>query len=157
MTFVQHIRWAVGIRCWNTLSKALHAVKGSLVQHINCDGFLRSILFSLFFRSFWDQPSARPEIWSQTLKSDFKVRRCPISKTGEKKGKKRPAQKWPPGKGQNPWNSAPTPVAREGSGADAFPLATRQTVWLPAWTSMNPTQHSVALDTGPWPAPKCRT
>ena len=41
MTFVQHMRWAVGIRCWNTLSKALHAVRGSLVQHINCDGFLR--------------------------------------------------------------------------------------------------------------------
>ena len=41
MTFVQHMRWAVGIRCWNTLSKALHAVKGSLVQHMNCDVFLR--------------------------------------------------------------------------------------------------------------------
>jgi len=41
MSFVQHFRWAVGIRCCNTLSKALHAVKGSLVQHINCDGFLR--------------------------------------------------------------------------------------------------------------------
>jgi len=35
------MRLAVGIRCWNTLSKALHAVKGSLVQHMNCDVFLR--------------------------------------------------------------------------------------------------------------------
>jgi len=26
LIFVQHIRWAVGIRCWNSLSKALHAV-----------------------------------------------------------------------------------------------------------------------------------
>ena len=43
MTFVQQISAHVGIRCWNTLSKALHAVKGSLVQRINCDGFLRCI------------------------------------------------------------------------------------------------------------------
>jgi len=41
MTFVQHMRWDVGIRYWNTLSKALHAVKWSLVQRMNCDGFLR--------------------------------------------------------------------------------------------------------------------
>jgi len=50
------------------------------------------------------------------MKYDFKLetRRCPISKTEKQKGKKTPAQKWPTGNTQNPWNSSPTPVARGG-------------------------------------------
>jgi len=59
------------------------------------------------------------------MKSDLKTRRCPISKTEKKKGAKRPAQIPPTGKGQNPWNSGPTPVARGGAGAKAHPHATR--------------------------------
>jgi len=46
-------------------------------------------------------------------------------KTGKRKGGKRPAQIPPTGKGQNLWNSGPTPVARGGAGAKACPLAAR--------------------------------
>jgi len=52
-------------------------------------------------------PTNRTRVRSRSLllliqKSDFKTTRCLISKTGEKKGGKRPAQIPPSGKGQNP-------------------------------------------------------
>jgi len=80
----------------------------------------------------WPTNSGRGCFWKDWMKSDLKTRNCLISKTEKKEKEKRPAQKQPPGKGQNPWNSGPTPVARGKSGADAHPLAARQTVWLPA-------------------------
>jgi len=46
-----------------------------------------------------------------------------VFKNGKKEGEKRPAQVPPTGKGQNPWTFGPTPVARDGSGAKARPLA----------------------------------
>jgi len=58
------------------------------------------------------------------MNSDFKTRRCPISKTEKKKGENGPAIINPRGKGQYPWNSGPTPVARGGCRSKAPLLAT---------------------------------
>jgi len=73
------------------------------------------------------------------MKSDFKTRRCPISKTEKRQGGKRPAQKYPPGKGQNLWNSGPTPVALSGCGAKAHPLAARPNPSLVPWFAIGGT------------------
>ena len=55
------------------------------IFHLFCG---RRSFSRLFFRSFWDRTSPRPEFWNWTLKSDFKVRRCLISKTGKRRGKR---------------------------------------------------------------------
>ena len=49
-------------------------------------------------------------------KFDLKTRRYPKSETEKKKGGKGPAQIPPTRKGQNPWTSGSTPVARGGCG-----------------------------------------
>jgi len=54
-------------------------------------------------------------------------------KRKKKKGKKRQTQVKETGKGQNPRNSGPTPVARGGSGAKAPPLAARPTHHAPRY------------------------
>ena len=61
------------------------------------------------------------------MKPDLRTRRCSISETDKKKVKRGPAQIPPTGKGQNPWDSGPTPFANGGSGAKAPgpPLAER--------------------------------
>ena len=51
MTCVQHIKTHVGIRWSKTLTKALHAVKGSLVQHINCNGFFQWVVLDHWWSS----------------------------------------------------------------------------------------------------------
>ena len=57
-------------------------------------------------------------------KIDLRTRRCPISGSKKKNRGKSSAQISSTEKGQNPWNSGPTPVARGGSEAKAPPLAT---------------------------------
>ena len=74
---------------------------------------------------FWGLSLDSLPIWNRTSLSDFITRRCLISKTGKKKGENRPAQISPTAKGQNLWNSGPTPTARGSSGAKAPPLAAR--------------------------------
>ena len=93
-------------------------------------------IFSFSPHFFWNQTkfSASPGrrepkycvfklIFPPNLRSDNEW--SPISKKKKTQGKKDPRPKLPPGKGQNPRDSGPTPVARGGSGAKAPPLATR--------------------------------
>jgi len=79
------------------------------------------------YREFWFPISELAKIVPKSPKnknrgslSDVRLGGSPISKTKQKKGKKTQTQR-----GRKRTNSGPTPVARDGSGAKAPPLAAR--------------------------------